>query len=106
MTCKSYVKQVHFKHDWFYAESAENYCTIRTIGLAAVEVQPPNPDTWDSDWDFYGGVEVLGYGVEEVLKVNEDGTEETSYFPRISLDSKDYEKYINDLDTYIEKSAY
>ncbi len=105
MNRKPYVKQVRFEHDWFYAESAENYCTIRTTGTAAVKVYPPDPDTWDSDWDYYGYTELLGQEVKEVLKINEDGTEE-NYFPKISLDSKSYEKYINDLDMFIEKSAY
>ena len=86
MNRKPYVKQVPFEHDWFYAESAENYCTIRTTGTAAVEVYPPDPDTWDSDWDYYGCTEILGYEVQECLKINEDETEE-AYFPRVDRKS-------------------
>ncbi len=105
MTNKAYVKEVPFEHDWEFTTDGENWYTVVTTGTAAIKVYPPDPYTWDSDIDYYGYSESLGYEVQQVLKIDLEDNEEV-FLPKISLDSKDYDNYINSLEQYIDKIVY
>ena len=53
-----------------YEIKVEGFCLWATVNV--LEDAPPNPNSWDSDWDFYGSRE-LEFNLVSGICYDEDG---------------------------------
>ena len=69
MKLKSFVDQVAFEFDFEVTPDADNWFTIRTKGVAVVEIFPPDFSCDDSDLDYYGSVDIKSEEIESIKVV-------------------------------------
>jgi len=61
-----------------------NNCTYSVCVDVTVFVKPPDYDTWDSDYDYYGYTEVVRVRIINILTEDENGIETDVEFSQLS----------------------
>lgn len=89
----SELKQFYFLYSDAWGDEQELFTAVECIW----RVVPPDPKTWDSDWDFYGYTEVVSW---KVLSVENSQGEEIK--PEEVLTLKQLESYNTGLINFIE----
>jgi len=100
---KPFIDQVEFRFDIEVTPDADNWFTIRTKGVAAVEIFPPDFNCDDSDLDYYGSVEIKS---EEIKSIEVVEPIDSLVDSAIILDLIKHEPWKKQYDELLNKAIY
>ena len=87
------LKQFYFVYEDAWGTEYELFTTVECIW----KVNPPDPTTWATDWDFYGYIELKSW---EVISVEDNEGNEVK--PEEVLTEKQLLAYTQGLEEFVE----